>query len=310
MFIYRSPIHELVGATPTAFLRALRLALLLLLAALVATATPETALGHASVVRTLPEQDSATPSSPPRIRIWFAERIEPRFSSIELTDAGGGVVATSDFRIEGADGRSADVALPSLPDGSYIVRWRNVSTVDGHSLAGAFAFSVGDAPPPTGALAIAPTNEATNSGPLLPSALVRALNYLLIAVVVGALAFRPLVLIPVLGLYERRRRPSGDHGADETRPSDGRGGGRRDGRRSSKRRGACWGARCTTAAALDRLASASSSWCYGRQSRCSPSAGSRHWCCRRSWSPDGRCPARSGSRCSGCCPLATGESGC
>ncbi len=164
---------------------------------------PGSASAHAGLLRADPAANSAVPQAPARVRLWFSEPIEPRFSGIEVYDTSRNQVDAGDFRIEGTDRKSASVGLSSLPDGTYTVSWHNLSTVDGHSLAGSFAFSMGDAVPPVGAAAVA-TGAGTQGGaPVVPSTLVRVLNFLGMALLFGAFGFRSLVLAPAVGAYRR-----------------------------------------------------------------------------------------------------------
>jgi copper transport protein len=69
-----------------------------------------------------------------------------------------------------------------LADGGYVVDWQVVSA-DGHPIAGAFTFAVGDAPLPD-----APASDGgTESGPAIP--LLRGATYAGLALVLGAAAF-------------------------------------------------------------------------------------------------------------------------
>ena len=82
----------------------------------------------------------------------------------------------------------------TLPDGTYTVAWRNLSTIDGHSLRGSFTFSVG--------VPISETSAAqTSDAPLLGSAgepYIRWIVLLSALALTGALTFELLVSGPVL----------------------------------------------------------------------------------------------------------------
>ena len=78
-------------------------------------------------------------------------------------------------------------AVPDLVDGAYVVDWKVVSA-DGHPVAGAFTFTVGDAAP----IDPASVGAADGAGPGDRSAMLivwRALTYAGFAVVLGAWAF-------------------------------------------------------------------------------------------------------------------------
>ena len=96
--------------------------------------------------------------------------------------------------------RSAPSPDSVLPDGTYTVAWKNVSTIDGHLVRGSFLFSVGE---PISAASL----EAPSS-PLLQSPVEPVLRWLLllsILTMVGGLVFDLLVSRPVL--FARRADP-------------------------------------------------------------------------------------------------------
>lgn len=201
-----------------------------LLAALVLVAMlPATAGAHANLERADPAPGSSLQGAPERVRLWFTERVDPGSAEIgvygatgERVDAGGRVVH--------GGGTSLSVSMRrGLPSGTYLVRWRNVSAVDGHAVAGSFAFGIGT-PVDAAALTVAPAEEQQLGPPLLPSALVRALVYLPLAVTVGALGLGLLVLprvsrgleavdVHASGAPSRRRRADPDRRPPETRLS-------------------------------------------------------------------------------------------
>ncbi|MDQ3855767.1 MAG: copper resistance protein CopC/CopD, partial [Chloroflexota bacterium] len=191
--------HPTARVTPITMMR-LHLAGLLVpatLALLLWLGLPDTASSHASVEQTEPAANTAVTTSPRRVRLWFAEPVERRFTSIGIADANGRTIPTSDLRLEGPDGRIASVAVPELPAGTYTVKWRNVSREDGHPLEGAFVFAVGTTPP-AAALPNGSALPAAAPSGLIPAAVIRALNFLLVALVTGAFGFQLLVLEPAL----------------------------------------------------------------------------------------------------------------
>lgn len=156
---------------------------------------PALAHAHANIESSDPAASAAVEPPPARVRITFTEAVEPRFTEIEVFDAARRRVDTGDLR---AEDTRASVGLRDLPDGTYTVSWRNVSAVDGHATSGSFAFGVGDAPPPVAAGPAESDGDGTVGGPLLPSALVRALNFVAMAALLGAFGFGLLVLDPTL----------------------------------------------------------------------------------------------------------------
>lgn len=101
------------------------------------------ASAHAFLKQSTPDENTVVPQSPPEILLSFTENIEPQFSSAELFDANGRQVQTGVSHVE-SDKTVMVLPLPtSLPDGTYTVQWKNVSSDDGHENSGYFAFTVG-----------------------------------------------------------------------------------------------------------------------------------------------------------------------
>ena len=191
-------------------MRALRLlwAVLLVALALFLGASPRPVEAHAAFLRSEPAPDSVLAEAPETITVWFTEPLEPAFSEVRLLDGSGAQVDNGDSAVRADDPMAVTVSLPALPDGVYTVAWRNLSSVDGHSLEGAFTIVVGDAPAEMGAMQPA-GGEA--SGPELPEAFMRGLILFGSLALAGGLAFANLVIRPVLltGDGAGTRRPAG-----------------------------------------------------------------------------------------------------
>ncbi len=118
--------------------------LLLVLAAALASAVVladvDELEAHANVARADPPVNARVDFRPQRVTIWFTEPIAPEFSSIEVLDQSGARVDLGDSASSTADPTQLSVTLDVIEPGAYTVAWRNVSTVDGHSLRGSFAF--------------------------------------------------------------------------------------------------------------------------------------------------------------------------
>ena len=99
-------------------------------------------LAHASLLASDPAEDAVVPLPPSRVTLTFAEPVDTRLSSIEVTTTDGKRVDRDDFTPTDG-GRRATVTLMPLARGTYIVGWKNVSTIDGHPLSGRFAFHIG-----------------------------------------------------------------------------------------------------------------------------------------------------------------------
>lgn len=125
-------------------LRALLAAAALVVAGLAATLGATPAWAHANYARSMPSANAVLDESPRRVSIWFTEPLEARFSEIRVLDGAGARVDSGDSVVDSNDPTLMSVGLPPLPDGTYTAAWRNLSTVDGHRLRGAFVFSVGE----------------------------------------------------------------------------------------------------------------------------------------------------------------------
>ena len=166
----------------------------LLACALALVVQSQVAEAHASLIRSEPPANSTLDTSPNRITLWFSEPMEAAFSEIQVLNATGARVDNKNSAVDANDLTVMSVSLPSLPDGTYTVAWRNLSTIDGHSLRGSFIFSVGEP------LSEAATAQATDA-PLLGSAeepYIRWIVLLSALTLTGALVFELLVSAPVL----------------------------------------------------------------------------------------------------------------
>jgi methionine-rich copper-binding protein CopC len=98
---------------------------------------PATASAHAFLDHASPAVGAVVARSPAEVRIWFTERIEPRFSRLEVTAAGGGRIAAGGV----VRAEQMSLRLPALRPGRYQVKWRVIS-VDTHETEGDFSFEV------------------------------------------------------------------------------------------------------------------------------------------------------------------------
>lgn len=118
--------------------------LLVVFAALVLSRS-EFASAHANLADADPAPNSVLDSAPSKITIWFTEPLESSFSAIEVLDAQGSRVDNDDSEVDPSNPTVMYVTLEDdLPNGTYTVAWRNLSTVDGHTIRGTFFYSVGE----------------------------------------------------------------------------------------------------------------------------------------------------------------------
>lgn len=108
--------------------------------------SPPTASAHAFVIGSDPVDGSTINSNPMVMRIFFNEDISPASiahiyfaPNAQVMDGGRSVVSSS-------NPRELDTPLlrpGQLPQGSYIVRWTALSSVDGHATHGVIGFDIG-----------------------------------------------------------------------------------------------------------------------------------------------------------------------
>jgi methionine-rich copper-binding protein CopC len=91
--------------------------------------------------RTTPRVGSTVAQSPKEVALWFTQKLEPAFSSIEVRNEQGAAVNSGKAMTVG-DGTELRVAVKAAPPGNYTVNWR-VLSVDTHRTQGNFTFHVG-----------------------------------------------------------------------------------------------------------------------------------------------------------------------
>lgn len=104
-------------------------------------AGPVAAAIHNSLAKSVPAADAELAESPKTIRLWFTEKVDPKFSSITLMRADSSKVDTP--KPAGTDDPKSittEVAT-ALPPGKYLIRWRTAGD-DGHAVRGTFSFKV------------------------------------------------------------------------------------------------------------------------------------------------------------------------
>lgn len=202
--------------------RGAAVALLLLFALML---LPTVAAAHQRLLRTTPSRDSTVAEVPRELRLSFYEPVQLAFTTLRLIGPDGSGVALGALRV---DPDSAGVLIAPiighLQAGTYVLQWASASR-DGHPVQGEFGFSIADdaaglhdehSAHPGGELGAAaaapgqgPTNPGHHDASVGPGSLqadapayvvIRWANYLGILSVIGAVAFRLLVLA-----YVRRR---------------------------------------------------------------------------------------------------------
>jgi periplasmic copper chaperone A len=116
-----------------------------MIAAVFGLAAPA-AFAHAMPRGASPGADSTLTQPPKEVTITFSEAVEPRFSTIEVTNAAGQRVDQGAAHLAAGDGKQLGVALVSLPAGAYTVTW-HATSVDTHKTDGHYQFTVAAADP-------------------------------------------------------------------------------------------------------------------------------------------------------------------
>ncbi len=158
--------------------RALALVVLLVLVA------PASAFAHASVLETKPSYRERLDEAPRTVWVRFDQGVKALPNSIVVLSADGAVLSRATRN--GADPRMVVTTLKSLPKGAYTVRWHAISS-DGHVVSGVWTFGVGVAAPP-------PTEAYGASGPTRTEHLVRWAYFVALALLLGGLGFRLLIV--------------------------------------------------------------------------------------------------------------------
>jgi copper resistance protein C len=104
---------------------------------------PAVALAHAILVKSVPAQRAALVEPPPRVELWFNERLEPAYSKASVTNEAGAQVDLRDVAVSTEDPRRLSLSLPPLEPGRYTVSFR-VLSVDGHVVESRLTFTVKD----------------------------------------------------------------------------------------------------------------------------------------------------------------------
>jgi len=99
------------------------------------------AWAHAYLDHASPRVGNTVSQAPKEVMLWFTEKIEPAFSTIEVRNEQGALVSSGKATVVG-DRTQMRVPVKALPPGTYKVIWR-VLSVDTHRTQGDFTFRVG-----------------------------------------------------------------------------------------------------------------------------------------------------------------------
>jgi methionine-rich copper-binding protein CopC len=106
---------------------------------------PATSWAHAYLVKSSPARRAVVSSAPARVVLWFNERLEAQFSQLSVWNGEGQQVDVGDAQVGPDDGKRLSISIPTLPTGTYTVRYR-VLSVDGHIVESEFPFTVRSRP--------------------------------------------------------------------------------------------------------------------------------------------------------------------
>ena len=145
---------------------------------------PGAAFAHATLKQESPGFRQRLETSPARVVLRFDQGVKALPSSIHVFTVDGNVV--SGPARNASDPRAMVAPVRRLPRGAYTVRWSALSS-DGHVVSGVYTFGVRIAAPP-------PTEAYGASGPTTSEHVVRWLYFAALALLVGGIGFRLLVL--------------------------------------------------------------------------------------------------------------------
>ena len=152
--------------------------------ALSALAAPAAASAHASLEHERPGFRERLAAAPRAVVLRFDQSVDALPGSVRVFSTRGRVV--SGPTRNGSDPLTLVTPLDQLPRGAYTVRWHALSS-DGHVISGVYTFGVRVAAPP-------PTEAYGASGPTRSEHVVRWLYFAALALLLGGIGFRLLIL--------------------------------------------------------------------------------------------------------------------
>ena len=112
-----------------------------ILLALAAASLSGRAFAHARLTGATPPVGSTVGIAPKEVAISYSEKLEPKFSAIEVRDAAGARVDMGDAHTEAGNDKRLAVGLKPLQPGAYKVIWHATST-DTHKTEGSYSFTL------------------------------------------------------------------------------------------------------------------------------------------------------------------------
>jgi methionine-rich copper-binding protein CopC len=100
------------------------------------------ALAHADLASADPAAGATVKTAPTEISITFTEEVEPKFSSIQVLDAGGTRVDEGASHTAPGNEKLLSIGLKPLAAGTYKVIWHATAADDSHKTKGNYVFTV------------------------------------------------------------------------------------------------------------------------------------------------------------------------
>ncbi|HUH80258.1 MAG TPA: CopD family protein [Solirubrobacteraceae bacterium] len=166
---------------------------------LVALACAPAAFAHAQLLGTAPASGSTVPTQPPEVIFQFNQNVGGTAGAVRVYNAQGEEVDNLDVSHPDGDEHWMGVGLQThLPDGTYTATYRVISA-DTHIVYGGLVFSIGHpgAAPKYTVAGLIGRNEAGRVTKVA-FGVVRVLDYLSIALMIGGLVFAYAVWAPAL----------------------------------------------------------------------------------------------------------------
>src|SRR3954452_604081 len=85
------------------------------------------AYAHAHLAPANPAAGAIVASAPSEVTLAFTQKLEPKFSTVVVRDAGGKQVDKGDPHVDEVDPSLLKVSLPTLAAGRYKVEWRGAA---------------------------------------------------------------------------------------------------------------------------------------------------------------------------------------
>jgi len=164
-------------------------------AALAALALPASAFAHASLKHETPSFGQELAVSPRQVVLQFDQTVQALPKSIQVLTPDGRNLAGTPRAITAQ--RQLVAPVPRLPKGPYTIRWQAISN-DGHIVSGVYTFGVRVKAPPV-------TSAVGAQGPTRTEDVVRWLYFVSLALLVGGLGFRLLIVRGPLPPRAQRR---------------------------------------------------------------------------------------------------------